>query len=44
MNNTKVIDSKGSSIIEGLLNESAIADLFEDLYIEDIEEIKIIET
>ena len=43
MNNTRIKNSKGSSIIEGLLNESALTELFKSLGSEDIGKIKIIE-
>ena len=44
MNNSTAINSKKSSIIEGLVNESAIAGLLENLCFEDIKKVKIIES
>jgi len=43
MSNVKEIDSKESSIVEGLLNESALKHLFESLCFTDIENIRMIE-
>jgi len=43
MNNTKVIDSKETSIIQGLINESVMADLLGKICNENTGKIKLIE-